>query len=282
MKVRVRWALAACAVVAAVVAAVPTSDSAAEPQSTAVPSITVTPSTGLVSGQMVTVTGSGFTPSAQVALSDCLSAKTTQGFCTGIPPYSAFADASGNFTYQYRVARGAFDETVAPPVLVDCAAAPETCSLFAYVGGAVPQVAFAPISFDASVPPPSPVVTVTPSGPVQDGQTLEVTGTGFAPNSDAFVGQCAPEVRADFLSSPCVFLGGVRPIDSQGNLTTSLTIEALFSFPWPVNGQNFIDCSTAPGVCFVRVTSRAEPLETVDFPLTFAPPPVEIPPEFTG
>jgi hypothetical protein len=248
----------------------------------------VTPSSGLVSGQVVTVTGSGFTPSAQVVLSDCLT-ETTLGYCGGIPPDSAFAGSSGNFTYQFRVGRGTFDESVYPPALVDCARAPEECSVFAFVGDPVER-ASAPISFDASVPPPSAVVTVTPSGAVDDGQTLKVAGSGFSANTSAFVGQCAPGVPADFLASPCGFPGGVIPIDAQGNLSTSITVTRLFPLPVTVDGRNDFDCSTPPRACFVRVTSMAEPLETVDTPITFAslatvvaePTRVEPPPAFTG
>jgi Neocarzinostatin family len=289
MKGRAWWALAACAVTTAVVAAVPDTGSVAASGSTAVPSILVTPSSGLVSGQVVTVTGSGFTASAQVVLSDCLT-ETTLGYCGGIPPDSVIADSSGNFTYQFRVGRGTFDESVYPPVLVDCARAPEACSVFAFVGFPVERAA-APISFDASVPPPSAVVTVTPSRAVGDGLMLRVAGSGFSANTGVFVGQCAPGVPADFLASPCGFPGGVLPIDSQGNLLTSVTVRRLFPLPVTVDGRNDFDCSTAPGACFVRVTSMAEPLETVDTPITFAsaptvvagPMPVEAPsPAFTG
>ena len=280
--------LTACALATAVLTAVPDTGSVAAPVATAVPSIVVTPSSGLVSGQVVTVTGSGFTPSAQVVLSDCLT-ETTLGFCGGIPLDSVMADSSGNFTHEFRVARGTFDESVYPPMLVDCARAPEACSVFAFVGFPV-EKASAPISFDADAPPPSAVVTVTPSGVVEDGQILEVTGSGFSANANVFVGQCALGARADFLASPCGFPGGIMPLDSQGNLSTSIAVKRLYPLSVIVDGRKDVDCSTAPGACFVRVTSMTEPLETVDTPITFAssptvvagPTPVEAPPAFTG
>lgn len=267
---------------------IPTAGSVEPPGPLAAPSITVTPSTGLVSGQVVTVTGSGFTPSVQMILSDCVT-ETTLGYCGGPPPDSVFTDPSGNFTYQFKVARGTFDETVYPPVLVDCARAPGACSVFAYVGVSAER-ASAPISFDASVPPPSAVVTVTPSRALNDEQTLQVSGSGFTPSSGVFVGQCAPGFPADFLGSPCAFPGGSLPIDPQGNLLVSLRVTRLIQLP----SHNFVDCSAAAGTCFVRVTSMSEPLQTVDTPLEFAPlppvveappqapPPVVVPPAFTG
>jgi hypothetical protein len=235
-----------------------------------------------VSGEVVTVTGSGFSPSAFVILSDCITGATL-GYCGGSPRDHVEADASGNFTYEFRVARGTFDESVQPPVLVDCARAPETCSLLAYNGLPVER-ASAPISFDAGAPPPSAVAAVTPAGPLHDDQVLTVDGSGFIPHSTVFVGQCAPTLRADFLGSPCAFPAGALTTDAQGDVSTSVTVASFFFST---------DCTTPPGRCFVRVTSMDEPLETVDTPLVFtplplgptppdAPTPVEALPGFTG
>ncbi|MFN8025823.1 MAG: neocarzinostatin apoprotein domain-containing protein [Acidimicrobiia bacterium] len=279
------WALTLCAAVVTAFATLsvppPVAGSAEPPAAAATPSIAVTPSAGLVSGQVVTVTGTGFTPSAQVVLSDCLTS-TTIGFCGGIPPDSLIADGSGAFTYEFRVARGAFDESVYPPPLVDCAQAPGLCSVFAFVGGATEQRASTPISFDASVPPPAPVVTVTPTGIVTDGETLVLQGTGFTPNSNIVAGQCALGHRADFLASPCNIgvLSGVA--DPGGNVSVSVTITQMF--PLTLLGST-VDCATAPGRCFVRITSMAEPFDTVDIPLVFAgtpAAPIEVTPAFTG
>ena len=117
---------------------------------------------------------------------------------------------------------------------------------------------------------------MTPSGAVDDGQTLQVTGSGFSANTSVFVGQCAPGVPADFLASPCGFPAGVITIDSHGNLSTSLTVTRVYPLPVTVDGRNDFDCSTSPGACFVRVTSMAEPLETVDTPITFVSPPTVV------
>ncbi len=70
-------------------------------------------------------------------------------------------------------------------------------------------------------------------------------------------------------------------------MSASVEVASVMSLPSPVAGLGTFDCSVAPGVCFMRVTSMTEPLDTVDTPLVFVSDtepaaPVNVRPAFTG
>jgi hypothetical protein len=124
------------------------------------PSITVTPSTGLVDGQTVTVEGTGFAPtttfgSLTVGLcpADILIDVTQAPFrCSATAAFPVPVDGSGTFVAQLQVFRS--QPTFAGGNTLTCAAAPANCVVLALeVAGASSSpeliVATAPISFRA-------------------------------------------------------------------------------------------------------------------------------------
>jgi len=69
------------------------------------PTVLVAPSTSLLDGQTVTVTGSGFSPTANVLVSECRSPVTGPSDCAAQTDQLTSADASGSISTQYKVAR---------------------------------------------------------------------------------------------------------------------------------------------------------------------------------
>ena len=80
--------------------------------------ITVTPCSGLADGGTVTVTGTGFTPSQNVALFMCDSAPTNTDDCdfNGADQGTGTVDASGNLTGTF-VVHGTFTTGNGPPAI---------------------------------------------------------------------------------------------------------------------------------------------------------------------
>jgi hypothetical protein len=96
----------------------------------AAPAIGVDPTSGLSSGQQVTVTGSGFSAGAEVFVGQCDSAGEVCNFVDALP---VTADGDGNL-YVGLVVRSAFDgsdwETGQPAGPVSCTAS-TPCTVFA-------------------------------------------------------------------------------------------------------------------------------------------------------
>lgn len=80
------------------------------------PTAAVRPSTGLVNGQTVTVTGQGFSPGEQLVVVQCLDrgTRTGSGDCNLSGLQSVQTDAAGKVTTRLTVSKGPFGT---PPVL---------------------------------------------------------------------------------------------------------------------------------------------------------------------
>jgi hypothetical protein len=158
---------------------------AGTPHESSVLDATVTPDSGLVGGDVVTVEGSGATPSGTVFFCQAIDDGTPdQSDCGASTVQSTPADAAGEFAAMYTVRRFI---TPAGRPSVDCAASGATCVIGASDG--IPQpgssVATVPISFAA--PPPA---SFTISGTVTDPNGDPVSGSAvwaYAP-ADGFVG----------------------------------------------------------------------------------------------
>jgi hypothetical protein len=212
------------------------------------PVIAVTPAVDLVHGQVVTVTGSGFTPSASIGMAQCDAAGTDTPDCDLSNVMYATADAAGDWSASFtvrRVIHNAYKE-------LDCATAPGACvisaSNLANIGG---EDALAPISFDPSVPPPPPpVVGVAPSTELVDGQVVTVMGNGFTPNASIGMSQC----DAAGTDTPDCDLSNVAyaTADAAGDWSTSFTVRRLIQ-----NSYRAIDCGTASGTCIISASNLA-------------------------
>jgi len=88
------------------------------------PAVSVTPSTGLVDGQVVTANGSGYTAESSLGMIQCVAGADSIDDCDGLTATSFSADAQGRFRKPITVRR-VITHNVGQTT--DCAAAPGTC-----------------------------------------------------------------------------------------------------------------------------------------------------------
>jgi hypothetical protein len=196
------------------------------------PAITVTPDTGLVSGQTVTVTGSGFFAGENLTALECPGGTTDPLACDLSSFFQVTADAHGRFSAMLPVRR-----TIVTDVgFSDCA--PSLCAMVFADSSNFSDQATAPLHFDASVHLPTTSVTVTPSSGLGDRQTVTITGTGFSGDREVVAIEC---VTGSF---SCVggFVG--RP-----NATGHFSIVGSVHRNLVDSAGNPVDCAAAAGTC---------------------------------
>jgi|GEM_PF-6958176 Neocarzinostatin family./Calx-beta domain. len=216
------------------------------------PALTVTPNTGLPATATVAVHAAGLLSNGRVTVEQCTPAGVPSR-CTGRT--AVRADALGRLDLPLTVARflGGFP--------FDCATSPRPCVVTMASEGHVTNVA---VHFDpATAIPPRPVVTVSPSTGIADGQELVVRASGFSPHRLVASAPCSANVAGTSqcdTSSP-----GLGVTDSDGNLELRLHAPAvIFTSDGPV------DCRIAPGICVVAVATFDEFDETAVAPIGFA------------
>ncbi|MBL8778876.1 MAG: hypothetical protein JNK12_23295 [Acidimicrobiales bacterium] len=167
------------------------------------PTLTVTPSTGLVDGQTVTVEGHDWWPDSSPLLEFCevgTSRCATQWVRVD-------ADDVGHFAVE-RVARAYFPTEEGE---VDClvSACEFRVDFIALVG--------APIAFDPVAPLlPRPSLTVTPGGGLADGDQIVVEGAHFTPGDWVFYSECAV-ATTEFRDDDCHGLGNGSDVNQAWN-----------------------------------------------------------------
>lgn len=202
--------------------------------------LTVTPSTGLVDHQVVTVTGTGFVPNRRVDLEEC-PPRPEQDWCD--PMLGAVrTDDAGAFTIDVGVTAVASDPRHDQ---WDCRTGPGRCTIRAY--GAVR--AKAPITFDPTAPDAPPAqATVAPATGLVDAQIVDLTVTGLLPRTGVVLQQC---VGADPQLEDCEEwpLEPVDPIyeaDVSGRYETRVRVRTI------VQHGGRADCRTT--ACSLRAT----------------------------
>ena len=216
------------------------------------PTVTVTPSTGLVHRQLVEVAGSGFAPGTGLRVEQCPQ------------PMAPGATACTPLNYLSTGITGGFTASVPARRMIgdrDCAV--ETCVI--RVSGPPLDVVDVVLGFDASVPPPPPpTLTVTPSSDLVDRQQVSVSVTELEPGSSASVATCA-------LGSVTTCRGAtpLPPASIGGTVTASMTV-----FRTMADGT---DCASVP--CVIRVSMWLGTPTVLDAPITFdADSPIADPP----
>jgi acetyl esterase/lipase len=229
------------------------------------PTLTVTPSTDLLDGEIVQVEGSGFVrlrEGSPVQLYQCAPGPTSDR-CRPVTDEYLPVDGDGGF---------ALDVTVTARVPVpggqhDCRTGADPCVLVA-TGSSPdsPGAGVSELSFDPDGPLlPDPVIAVDPGGSLGDFGDVTVTGTGFAPGVQATVEVC----RAGAAGGPCDSGNGEAPTaDATGAIETTIGVFALSGGEWP--GSEPLDCRQPPG-CEVVATDRARGVAG-RAPLAFGPP----------
>ena len=238
------------------------------------PAITVTPSTGLLHDQSVTISGTSFDAGGFVQISECASDAATGSYCgdylTGLQ-----VDTTGAFTTTASVSRLVTSFTTNVPTLVDCATEPCTVHAVGFSNDESLQlVANAPISFDDTVPPPPlPVVTVTPSTNLPYRAQVAVHGTGFGPNESVYAVFCVESAQA----------GGCGYTYADGSADASGTVDFTHNVKRRLytGGVNPVDCIDVGTECSVTVNGQRQ-YERTQVAVTFDPnAPIPPPPAVT-
>jgi hypothetical protein len=233
------------------------------------PAVTVTPSTGLLDQQQVTVAGSGFVPGARLRIRQC---SMVDPFCEGYP-LAVTADANGAFSRTYAVRLRAYDANgnASNCLALTCQVRVISTDNADYDGGA-------PIAFAPGQPlPPTPHVTVTPSTGLRHHEVVSVSGTGFDANAFVDVYECAHESLA------CDDQLGGAPTDAQGTFSLSVSVSRLVGAFGPT-GTTIVDCATA--ACTIQAAGSFDETEhalAADAPIAFdASQPAPQPPSVGG
>lgn len=191
--------LALAVLVAVWVGAAPAGAATSQSQTTS-PVVTAQPATGLVDGQSIQVSGSGFGPSVSVAVGECESGATTADQCSVSGATVVTTASDGTFTTPFTVSR-TIDVGGSS---IDCSQA-GACVIGAGELPALTTFATVPIAFAAVAPPaPTPPSSPTSRYYLALGDSLAVgygapTGQGYVDDLAAYYGQAVPGLQVEDL-----------------------------------------------------------------------------------
>lgn len=177
--------------------------------------LSASPNTGLLNGDIVKVTGSGFNPSTSVYLSEC--SDITSGnpaTCDGATsPYivTATSDASGNITnVPFKVHTGAVGNGTCDGSSTKCGVA-ATDNPFNPTAG---HFGAGPLTFNT--------VQVDPHKSLKNAQVVSVSGAGLAPSKNVAIVECGQGTSQSACDTNNVVLGAT---DANGVLApTNFTV----------------------------------------------------------
>lgn len=224
----------------------------------AAPTVSVSPASNLVDGQVVEVTGSGFEPGSWTSGSLCANDGGRQG-CRyfSLPEIGS----SGTLTSSVTV-RAALADSAGSLERVDCRSATAVCT-FQVWSADWNQAAPVVLHFDPSAPLlPPPTVSVDPQHGLVDGQVVTVQGSGFTSGDWVWLALCSsgagPEPEA------CRELGdGDTYADDDGGFSLPVRLRALIPTG---DDEPAIDCRVV--ACVIRVST---PDGAVAHPVEFDP-----------
>jgi hypothetical protein len=191
------------------------------------------PTTGLVDGQAVLVTGTGFAPDTTLHFYEC---RIFSG-CVSIGA-SAVTDGSGGLATIVHVRRGLDDNgTPVDCTVTQCFLAVSTSTAAASAGWGdmvslhPPESTSVWLSFA-----PQASVSVVANRRLVDGQTVTVEGRGFVPGQNVYAFECT--------GSPCTeLLPGSDVADHDGRVSITTTIRRWVDDWAPAAGDLPYDCS---------------------------------------
>jgi dienelactone hydrolase len=224
------------------------------------PTVTVVPSTDLVDGQVVAVTGTGFVAGGWLPVFQCAPVEPVENGCQ----FAGEVEAGPDGAIDLRVSLDA-RLTVwggEEPVQFDCRTSTEPCALV--VGGpAGLRTARHVLYFDPVGPLlPSPTIEVEPDSDLAEGATVTVRGSGFRPTEQVAVAQCRSEDSYDCDWTSMTWVG----VADDGSFIAELQVYGTFDSP---DGTR-IDCRASPTCAIVARDYRSS---TAGAPVTFGPSP---------
>jgi Neocarzinostatin family len=238
----IRLLVGAVAILAALAAIGGSASAKSKPK----PKVFVSPNTGLIGGNTVTVSGEGFPPGSNVSIGECTKAKKSPKYCSSAGVVSVATTSSGAVPpTAFQVISGRVGSKT------ECGTEPANTGCYIEVsGGSKKNTAFAPITFAL------PEVIVAPNTGLENGQEVMVSGKNFQPNSKLFIVQCTPGVQTAKEGQPyCNIHNLVQASpDSSGNVSPK-----AFKVITGAIGSNGTTCGTskADEVCFIGVGDAA-------------------------
>ena len=219
----------------------------------ATPTLTTAPDTALVSGQVVTATGTDLGTSDR-ALIQCATGVTPAFACDTRTLTIVRPDAGGAINVGFRVYR-TIHNAGSP---LDCSGATDACDLVVADLQANVLARHA-LAFDPNAPLPNPTITVTPADGLTAGQALTVTGSGFLPADFVRIGEC---VATDVY---CSGSGSYVQTDGSGAFSTPLTARLRVD-----DGTGHATHCLAVA-CTIRATSDSDLGYAAAAPISFDP-----------
>ena len=205
-----------------------------------VPTITVSPSIGLTNAQVVTVTGTGFTPGATVAAVQCNGAATTEAGCNITSPALIIVNATGGFTdANFAVATGTVGNGACGTTATNA-----TCLISVGTTSGT-LLTFTTISFASG-----PGVSISPSTGLTSGQAVTVTGSGFTAGDSLYAVECVSTATTE---AGCD-TGTATPITASSTGTLPSTTFKVATGAIGTGGT----CGTSPtdyGSCVIEVAN---------------------------
>ncbi len=177
--------------------------------SAAGPTIVLTPSTGLESGSVVSVAGSGFQDNETVYALECinLGASTNETDCDTSTVEIATTSGTGTFTTPVTVVTGTIAATATPSTCGTSSTDLTNCAIVVSTNPPSADAALMPITF--ALPSPTTTTTAPPVkiGPrrfhvapvknLKNGSKVRVSGTGFKPGDQVYVIECLATSKSE-------------------------------------------------------------------------------------
>jgi len=189
--------------------------------------VTVTPATGLRAGQVILVTGRGFTPGSTIVIAQCARGASTLASCDVAHDVTLSAPASGAFASQALVAlRGPVGPTT-------CATTPATarnCEVLV-LGRGPTETRSIDLTFVTG--PLKRVLTVTPQTALKNGDIITLSGSGFTPHDRVYYAEC--------------LVGPIR--ESQCDLATYSSVIITSTGVFPTTTVKVATGSIGPATC---------------------------------
>ncbi len=248
------------------------------------PTLVADPATGLVDGDLVHLDGEGFDPERFFTVQQCIAAPEDTGDCEGGLIRFGITGPDAQIDGFIGV-RATFETWLGQQV--DCRVT--ACSIV-IAHGDLGRHAEAVLEFDPNGALLDPTIEVTPSTDLEDGDTVEVTGTGFRPDLPLVVGQCPAHAIDDFdcdESNLAFFAPGIRT-ERLARTAAAAEAGAGFDVSYEVEAEivdiagRATDCRTQPCIMFAADFSLVTEARA---PITFgtaAPGPIPATPPFTG
>ena len=212
---------------------------------TALPSMTVDPSTNLAYRDVVSVKGANLRAGGSYVASQCYPTGPVSLPCSAV---SGTADSTGSIDLALPVRRRSFSFDIRGIQTYDCAA-PATCevSLAPAEDGSDPLRAA--ISFDPSMPAP-PSLSASPNLGLGADSVVTVTGSGYQPNTQVRLEQCTRAIGGFERPRGCS-PGFFTQSDASGAINTIARVQRFIGEGLDVP----IDCAAAADTCVLRAGS---------------------------